>query len=196
MTRNESYIIGIDPSLRSTGVAVLKYDPDTGTIDCVDNTAIQVPAHDSHPVAVVLRIQAIINRLKGFIETYERDRIPIIGFAVESPSLGSRAGRIAELGALFYYIVDMIVSYKDKVNRLYIITPSTMKKVVTGSGNAQKNVVQERVEELFGTDFPSNDIADAAGLAYTALLFLDMVSGQKQIDVNYDELQETLLKIR
>lgn len=51
------------------------------------------------------------------------------------------------------------------------VAPTQLKKFVTGKGSGPKDNILKEVFKRFGVDVTSNDLADAAGLAYLARLY-------------------------
>ena len=71
-----------------------------------------------------------------------------------------------QMGALHYllrlYLYRHTVDYK-------VIAPGTLKKFVTGKGNAKKDLMLLKVYKKWGEEFEVDDLADAYGLARMAL---------------------------
>jgi Holliday junction resolvasome RuvABC endonuclease subunit len=80
---------------------------------------------------------------------------------MEGYSFGSMPGqsRIHELGGIVRYHLA-----REQHNWLEV-PPSTLKKFLTGKGNADKNVVLKEVYRRYGLDLNDDNMADAFGLA-------------------------------
>lgn len=82
---------------------------------------------------------------------------------LEGYSMGSRTGKtfdIGELGGMFKLEAD----YHGMTT--LIVSPSTLKKWVTGKGNADKKQMKAAVRKRWKYDFKSDDECDAVALLY------------------------------
>ena len=62
------------------------------------------------------------------------------------------------------------------------VAPPSLKKFVTGKGNAKKEMILKEVFKRWGHDLPTNDEADAVGLAYMGLAFKGVFLGLPKIN--------------
>lgn len=85
---------------------------------------------------------------------------------LEGLSYGSQGKSVSQLGAVHY--LTRIFLYKKNIN-YKIISPSELKKFVTGKGNAQKDLMLLNVYKKWGVEFTDNNLADAYSLARMAL---------------------------
>lgn len=69
-------------------------------------------------------------------------------------------------------------------NQKYIdVAPNSLKKFVTGKGNAGKAMIIKEVYKRWGLDLFSDDEADAAGLAYFGLALLGVDVGLPKVNL-------------
>jgi crossover junction endodeoxyribonuclease RuvC len=81
---------------------------------------------------------------------------------IEGYSYASRGSivQLVELGTVVrYFLLQNDFVYRE-------IAPNTLKKFVTGKGNAKKETMMLEVYKRWGVDPTTNNIADAVGLAY------------------------------
>lgn len=85
---------------------------------------------------------------------------------IEGPSYGSDGAFVLQMGALHFMVRLMFkkadIDYK-------VITPGTLKKFVTGTGRAKKNLILLKVYKKWGVEFDNDNLADAYSLARMAL---------------------------
>jgi len=147
------FFIGLDPSLNSTGVVVL---------DKHASIALQKIVSAKKGVKDIneklLTLQKQIEEIK---ETYKPSYI-----CIEGLSHGSTGQAILELAGLHYLITTIL--YRDK-NLFEEVSPGTLKKFVTGVGNAKKELMLLKIYKKWKVEFTTNDEADAYALARFAL---------------------------
>lgn len=154
-------IVGIDPGVNNIGIAVLS-----------DNALEIIETH----------LWAISKpELKGYDEFVENlfnlftrlnlDYATAI-IAIEKPFFTPKTLanniRTLEVIGLMKYAAYMQV----QDNNLIMISPNAIKKVMTGKGNAPKDVVIKAVNEKYklSKDIAVSHIADAVAIAYTAYI--------------------------
>lgn len=81
---------------------------------------------------------------------------------LEGLSFGSKGNSLAQMGAL-HYLVRLFL-YHNKID-YKIITPTQLKKFVTGSGRVQKNLMLLKIYKKWGIEFDDDNLADAYALA-------------------------------
>ena len=122
-------IMGIDQSFTHTGVTI------------VDNEKVIFSAGIATTTKDVLerRIERIISFIIGNITKYKVGHVRIEGL-----SYGSVSASKSQLGGLFYCILLMLRELNIKYE---IVTPTELKKAVTGKGNAKKNMMLESLDD-------------------------------------------------
>lgn len=151
-----SGVVGIDPSLSSTGLAYISPEGEL-KVSCVTSTGKQ-----NEPVeTTVQRIFHIANEVVDFVQLHKPDLV-----VIENPSYGSRFGKPHDRAGLWWKIVDALVHDGYPIAR---VAPQTRAIYATGNGSSKKDVVVAFVRELYtdilGRRIPNDDIADAIVLA-------------------------------
>lgn len=152
---NQKYpipIIGIDPSLNASGIAVLKYTRDFEP-EFVHKQLIKCKSK----MGDVGRLIYIIDCIGDIINNYVDPHI-----AIEGLSFGARGKGMLQLAGLNYGI-QMFLS--RKYLKHVLIPPTVMKKFVTGKGNSPKDIVMVKAFKKWGVEFSDNNICDAYCLA-------------------------------
>lgn len=156
----KSKIMAIDPSL--TGFAVCILD-ETGN-DVYQEEIATKPTKS---------LQERINRMTGLATKsldlatkFSPEVILIEGYAFNAR--GSSGISLGELGMLVRYFL------KDASEVFLEVPPTTLKKFITGKGNASKVEVASSLSSKFNKIFKSDNAADAYGLAQLGLaMFID-----------------------
>lgn len=141
-------IVGVDPSLTSTGFAVItrtegvrtahhnipgKLILSTATIKGV------VPAGESGAIGEVHRVEEIVDQVC-------RSSANAVAVYIEGLALMSRTGKYAERAHLYYSILAALYVRDQLVT---IVPPTTLKKRVTGSGRADKQQMLDTVRDAW-----------------------------------------------
>lgn len=154
-----SRVLGIDPSLRSTGLAFL--DCSTGDFE--------TRVVKSQPIGKTIEHRARrLQSIADVVETYARERqITIV--AIESPAYGSRerSAQMIERGALMLMLIERLL---DVPAQAIEIAPRQRAKYATGNGNADKMSVGAAMLREHGEQLrdKSDDEIDALILAMIA----------------------------
>src|SRR3990167_3659041 len=100
---------------------------------------------------------ALVAGVVEFIESHG----PSVAIFIEGYSFGSnmpgKNGTVEFGGLLRWHLVDL-------APRVYEVAPTTLKKFVTGKGNAKKEQILAHVQKRWGEMFETNDAGDAFGL--------------------------------
>jgi Holliday junction resolvasome RuvABC endonuclease subunit len=149
-----THFVGIDPSLSSTGLAVLTFHD--GKIDQY-TTTLKTPTN--------LRETARLCWIRGaFVQTLEANTYGLMsGVCYEKASLGS-VGRQIDLAELRGVLQVACVSFA--MNPIGI-EPARLKKFGAGQGGASKDKMIQRAKTS-GWAVANDDEADAAHLAFLA----------------------------
>lgn len=152
-TRGTVYM-GIDPSLTSTGVAIIH--------------AGRLKAFTLPPPAKMRGVERLdwLDREMGeLLDRYQPERV-----AIEAYSFGSRnshAHGLGEVGGTF-----RLALYRRNVASIEV-PPTSLKKFATGSGNGEKATVAKELFKRYGVDLNDNNEVDAAGLAIACMAHED-----------------------
>lgn len=140
-------IAGIDPSLNHTGIVILDED---GNI-------IHQSLVEPKKLREIPRLKFIKDRVMEILKEHDIKYV-----SIESYSFGSRGRATFSLGELGGVLrlafLEAGIEFKD-------YAPTSLKKFVTGSGNADKYQVRASIKEKYKIDFEDDNEADAYGLA-------------------------------
>lgn len=107
------------------------------------------------------RMIAIAEKVINVLHSTERAKVVVLeGFA------HGRAFQAHQMGGLGYIVREAL---QDNGFRWIEVAPSALKKFVSGSGNANKDVMLKNVYKRFAFDTNDHNIADAVGLLYVGL---------------------------
>lgn len=157
-------VLGIDQSLTSTGVVVIRHTVDKNEV--LYHASLQTePTGLSDYADVLHRANSIADRIVNIVDMYK-----VTDIAIEGLSFGSKGNATRNLAMLF-----AIICNKLNITEPYTVPPTTLKKFATGNGRADKKEVLESVK-LHDVDLHSElsrltikagkyDLADAYFLA-------------------------------
>ena len=141
--------IGIDLSLTSTGICVLK-----------DKT------YEANIIKTKLkgcaRLIYIKDKIEDILLSHFHGRDMLI--AIEGYSYGS-VGKMADIGELGGVVKTMIF---DNNFKTIVIPPTSLKKFITGKGNSPKDIMISKTLKKYNVEFENNNKCDAFGLAQMA----------------------------
>lgn len=186
-------IKGIDPSMTSSGVVVLS---DSG--EYIDSA--QIPSTSGELIS--RRLGAIVKCIVAVCPLSEGDSCDVF---IEEPA-GELRGPAQDLRTLFWMIVDEFDSLRNQGMSisLYTVSPNTLKKFLTGRGNAGPPdkclAVMNKYMSLFPEKYRVSvestggilkyaDLYDGMGLAQLGLAYLTDRDGE------YSEVISTVKKI-
>lgn len=131
-------IIGIDPSLVATGVAVTR----NGKWLRLSVLKNKLRGHE--------RMQFVLNGIMQELDLLDEGDLVVM----EGPSYNSRGQSTHELAGLWWMVRHLIWRYPHL--SVVIVPPAIRAKYATGKGNAKKEQVSQAVQE----DYPDAVIAD------------------------------------
>lgn len=140
-------ILGIDPSLTGTGVVALE-----------DGEIINKQLIKTKPTKGTLAELERLVKIVGSIEYGEAELAVIEGMAFMARNTTS----LVQLAGLNYMIRHKL--YKKNIPFI-IVPPTSLKKFITGKGNAPKEFMLMEVYKRFNEEFRDNNICDAYCLA-------------------------------
>lgn len=165
-------VLGIDPSVASTGVAIIQ-EAEGGRSILYANVI------KTHPdEREIQRLDAIYDEIRDIIKEFKPEvaafEDQFVGPSPQTSLYLARARSVAMLSA--YHAGCDVVTY----------SPSEIKKCVTGKGNAKKEQVQEEIVRLYQDEplvhqlfsggirksgkHKNDDISDALAVAHTHLV--------------------------
>lgn len=150
-------VLGIDPSIQSTGYGVIEYQEDSYT---VLSYGVIKP---SRRLLFHQKINEIKTHLENLIETYEPDDV-----AIENPFYAQNIKTALTLGQVRGATLVAVASHNCS---FYEYSALEIKKAVTGYGQADKNQVKTMIKTLLNIadEKLSTDASDALATAFCHL---------------------------
>lgn len=175
-------IIGIDPSLRATGLAVLgpsQVDPYWKVATIRSAAPVAPPNPD---LAQLRRMQKIVHQLRTAINDLSYGVKPTY-FVIEYPALSKNEGMAHERSGLWWMIYEMAVGHGHVP--ILVVRPNLRAKYATGNARSSKDEVLLAASRRY-PDVPmsNNNEADAVVLA---------AMGARMLGVPVDKLPLTNL---
>ena len=168
-------VCGVDASLTSTGIAATIY----GELD----NAVSTRAVNSNKKGTNRLIEI---REEVFKSVFGADLVVIEDYSYAS---GNQAHQIGELGGV------LRVMFSENELRVLKVSPSQLKKFITGKGNAKKEEIAVSIFKRWGRDFKTNDEADAFVLVQIGIMYLlyDMPIGEMKHDYALTSFQAEVI---
>lgn len=155
-------VMGIDLSLTGTGYAVLTAGANPALLT---NGVIKSKATDSY-TDELKRLLGIVKEIDNLIAAFEVEIAVIEGIAF----MARQTTAVMQLAGLNYLVRESL--YKSNIPFI-IVTPSTLKKFVTGKGNSPKDVMLLETYKKWDVSFSNDNECDAYGLARCGCLLVD-----------------------
>ena len=149
-------VVGIDPSLTATGVALLQVESALCTVHTVTSRPVRsaVPAE----LATIKRMNSIRDR----VETLITSRPTLI--VIEAPAFSKNNGMAHERAGLWWKLYEMTAEISSGF--VVVVKPNVRAKYATGKGNAGKDEVLLAVSRRYpDIQVTNNNEADAVVLA-------------------------------
>ncbi len=150
-------VLGIDPSIQSTGFGIIEYSNDSYT---VLSSGVIKP---SRKKLFHHKINEIRSRIEELIKTFEPEEV-----AIENPFYAQNIKTAIALGQVRGAILVAVASHDCT---LHEYSPLEIKKAVTGYGQADKNQVRTMVKTLLNIKDSKleTDASDALATAFCHL---------------------------
>lgn len=162
-------VVGVDPSISSTGIVLLG----PGGVRCA---RVQSKVAGDSLVARAARMHDMVERVwTTIVEIADEDDIDLV--VIEGAAYGSRNQMGHMLAGFWWMLVDNLVPFEAPIA---VVQPSTLKKFATGDGskNTGKREMLAAARRAFPeADITSHDVADAAGLAAMGAAWLGWECG-------------------
>lgn len=169
-------IAAIDPGMNHTAITVG---------DAVDGYEMKIFGETSRGNKVVdrcARYDALVHRIKSYIEPFKSTAIFMEGYSYTSNDAGAKYS--AEFGGILrYYLVDLTPD-------IYEVAPGTLKKFATGSGKGKKVPVIAHITKRYGVVFDTDDEYDSFALFQLGLVACQLEPAATQAQ---QEAAETVL---
>ncbi len=168
--------IGLDLSLTATGVFVV----DENSNEMFSREIKTKPNQFDTPVE---RCYFIANTILEILKEHKPDYITIEEYFVGRQP--KTVIRLAELGSIVRFL--LLTNGYD----ILTVAPTKLKKFVTGKGNCGKELILKDIFKKFNVDTNSNNIADAAGLAFISKV---MYFKENNLELNITKYQDETTK--
>jgi len=150
-------IIGLDLSLSETGLVQIENDKKTHE-ELIRSKPTDYEHLKNKDAREIARILDILDRIIFFIDVLKTDFVVIEGASLHSFKTRS----LFTLGKL-HGLVEMAL-VKKRID-FKIVPPSSLKKFITGKGNAKKELMLLKVYKKYNEEFDNNNLCDAFALA-------------------------------
>lgn len=179
------YFIGLDLSLQSTGLVILN---EKGKI--VKQELIKSKKDGEKPVDELRRLMQIREEIFRHIdETKEIKTNDTLYYAIEGLAFAVKnTTSLVQLAALNYMIREWIEYNEDT---FIIVYPTSLKKFITGTGNAKKDVMMMTIYKNYGETFTDDNICDAYSLS---VLLMSLINNAKSKNKFQSETIDLLKK--
>lgn len=135
----------------------------------------------THVERQVEKFRFIHDCLDRFTKEYPpADQIVLEGIYINPARLNSTSVLLKLHGFLMDYFID---------KELIFIPPASIKKAITGSGNAKKELVQQTLAECFNIQFKNFDQSDAFALYLTEYMRLKNFDDINSVDKTRIEIK-------
>jgi crossover junction endodeoxyribonuclease RuvC len=186
--------IGIDPSLRNTGVCVFQ---EAGEVVFSSVFATKKAKRISKQKETVA--EALVGRLKDLVKIFNLSRVLFDKYqptvvAIEGYSYGSKIALPLQ-GEVMTAIMFGTRSLSSQ-SLIVIVPPTSVKKFLSSKGTAKKELMLKEVYRQYGFDTDDNNIADAFVLGKMAWHIAHFRKHKKFHSSLSVERKKILLKIR
>jgi len=149
---NNKLYVGIDASFSGTGVVIINNE-----FKIIEQRLIGTKKRDDI-YDIEHRMLYIVKALE-FLLKYKNDIKLVL---IEGLSYGSTGDGAAQLAALNYFIRIFLLQNDIPYGS---VTPSSLKKFVTGTGQCKKNLMLKEVYKKWGEDFQDDNLCDSYALS-------------------------------
>lgn len=157
-------IIGIDPSLNGTAVAIWNEKTEQTTMKYIKLSS---GGNEIPKLCEIFRQVVGIHKLDTF-------------YFLEDMAFG--VAKYQTSAAMVQGIIRLAIGIsleQDKSSNLFLISPTCLKKFVTGSGQGKKEDMKLQLYKKWGKEFKSNDEVDAYGLLLLAQYYYGVMDTSK-----------------
>lgn len=152
------FFIGIDPSLSGTGLVTLDENCNIVKEVLISSTKIKGDHEVERRISYIIKQLSFIKNYNYFDEKEKNYSI----ITIEDISFGSRGQGADQLAGLNYVIRLFLL---DNNFDFSTVSPSKLKKFVTGVGNCKKNLMLKEVYKKWKIDYSDDNLCDAYSLA-------------------------------
>ena len=150
-TCRDPMYVGMDPSINATALIVLDKDA-----NIIEQKLFSIKSEKFEEGLLKYENEiSFIPKIMNLQSVY-----------LEGPAYQATGKVILQMGALHY--ITRLFLFRNGLN-YKIIAPGTLKKFVTGTGRAKKDLMLLKVYKKWGVEFDDHNLSDAYGLARMAL---------------------------
>lgn len=143
-------VVGIDPSLSSTGVCIYDTSDDASPCICAEIKSTTAKGHHGQ------RCEDIADAVLNFLQTNDLQDEEAFVFIEEPMNL---QGHAQDLRALFWYIINGL-EYHCPAMEFYAVPPNTLYKFLTGKGQTRAVNKVVAVQKKYGHLIPPEFVVD------------------------------------
>lgn len=166
---NKDVFVGIDPSLSSTGLYIIKDDGDKYW---------QIDTKPKDYVSSINRClyisDIIVSQLKKNTDYLSNIRL----ITIQDYFSGRQPGVVIQLAQLGTLIRYKLLKYGLPI---IVAAPKKIKKFVTNNGNAKKQLMMKTVYQKWGFKASTDNLADACGMAHFSKYIYDIWNGRQNL---------------
>ena len=168
-------LLGIDPSLNSTGIAFRV----GGKVNayCIGGGTFRG----------IARIKHVRNAVNTALDTYAPSLVIYEGYALGFRGKSNIIFDLGELGGVLKLLI------LERGIDILLVPPTSLKMFVTGKGNAKKEQVSLALEQNHGLSFSTSDQYDAAGLLLLGEMLEDRRRARRTGKVGFTERRRKIL---
>ena len=151
-----SFVIGIDPSMTSTGIVVVDKE------GFVASTTVVSKNTGNYVLQRMNRIHFLVRKIRDYCEGFPPEHICIEDYSYSS--ISSNLTQMAEFGGILRYVLTRVWQVTE-------IAPTNLKKHTTGKGmwkGGGKTPMIVALTKRHGVELANDDLYDAFGLALMA----------------------------
>ena len=152
MSKKTIISLGLDLSLVNSGIVLLE----NGKI--IKQKSIKSKPVGDKPIDELKRIQKIVSEIEDIVSEYNPTISVIEGMAY----MVTKTSSLVQLGALNYFTRAMLADYNIP---FIVVAPMTLKKFITGKGNADKEVLMMMVYRDYKEQILDNNLVDGFALS-------------------------------
>ena len=157
-------MIGIDISLAKTGICIIGRD---GAL-LYSGLVKSKPSGDSY-LAETKRIVKIAEDIIGKIDEFCPETSPALVVIEAQAFMARNTSAITQIAGLSHLVRTLLAEFEWPC---VLVAPSSLKKFITGKGNADKNIVMLEIFKQYGHTFMEDNTADSFALAAIGMALL------------------------
>jgi len=176
--------VGLDLSLAKTGICIIQ----EGGILLYSGLIKSKPSGDSY-LAETKRIVKIAEEIVQKIDEYCPNEAPGLVVIEAQAFMARNTSAITQIAGLSHLVRTLLAEFQWKC---ILVAPSSLKKYITGKGNADKNIVMMEIFKQYGHTFMEDNTADSFGLSAVGWAVLG--NPLKKLTVPQQEVVDLLKK--